>query len=108
MFKKGDFVVFGIIIAVSLVLLFTLFGSEGKYVAVTLEGETYGEYSLRTDSETLIKTQGGTNTLVIKDGEAKFMHSDCPDKTCEKTGKISHKGETIVCLPHKIIAEVRE
>lgn len=108
MFKKGDFFVFGIIIFVSVVLIFNLFGFSGKLVAVTVEGEKYGEYPLSTDSQILIKTEWGTNTLVIKDGEAYFIDSDCPDKTCQKMSKISRKGQSIVCLPHKVIAEVKE
>jgi hypothetical protein len=28
--------------------------------------------------------------------------SDCPDHTCENTGKVKYVGETIVCLPNKV------
>ena len=40
MLKKCDFIVFGTIIAVALALFFLLFGSEGKTVTVTADGET--------------------------------------------------------------------
>jgi hypothetical protein len=33
--------------------------------------------------------------------------ADCPDKLCEKTGKISKNGETIVCLPHRVVVEIQ-
>lgn len=108
MFKKGDFFVFSIITFIAVVLFFAIFGSGGKCVTVTAEGELYGEYPLKKDSKIQIKTQRGVNTLVIEDGEAYFTDSDCPDKTCEKMGKISHNGQSVVCLPHKVIAEVKE
>ena len=56
----------------------------------------------------VFRVDKGTNTLVIENGQAHFINSDCPDKTCQKIGKISKSGETIVCLPHKVIAEVKE
>ena len=108
MLKKGDFAVFTIIVLISAVLFFALFGGEGKRVTVTVGGEVYGEYSLKENREIKLRTSKGTNTLVVKDGEAFFKDSDCPDKTCQKSGKISNLGETIVCLPHKVIAEVVE
>ena len=33
--------------------------------------------------------------------------ADCPDKLCEKTGKISKNGETIVRLPHRVVVEIQ-
>ena len=32
--------------------------------------------------------------------------ADCPDKLCVKTGRISKTGETIVCLPHRVVVEI--
>ncbi|MFR4337598.1 MAG: NusG domain II-containing protein [Lachnospira pectinoschiza] len=32
--------------------------------------------------------------------------ADCPDKLCVKTGMISKTGETIVCLPHRVVVEI--
>ena len=33
-------------------------------------------------------------------------NKDCPDKICVNHAAISKKGETIVCLPHKVVVEV--
>ena len=108
MFKKCDFIVFGTIILLSLLLFILFFGKGGRSVTVTVKGETYGKYSLGRNEKVEIKTELGTNTLIIENGEAYFTDSDCPDKTCQKSGKINTEGEAIVCLPHKVIAEVRE
>ena len=108
MLKKGDFVVFGIIIAAAVVLFFAFFGNSGGYVSVTVDGKVQSEYSLNRDATVEIKSKNGVNTLIIEKGEAYFTDSDCPDKTCQKSGKIKLEGETIVCLPHKVIAEVKK
>ena len=51
--------------------------------------------------------QGGSNTVVIENGTVYMKDADCPDKLCEKTGKISKNGETIVCLPHRVVVEIQ-
>lgn len=51
--------------------------------------------------------QGGSNTVVIENGTVYMKDADCPDKLCEKTGKIGKNGETIVCLPHRVVVEIQ-
>lgn len=107
MFKKGDIAVFIAILLLSLCLsaLF-LTSRQGENITVTVDNEVYGVYPLSKNGEYNIISDNGENTLVIKNGAAEFKDSDCPDKTCESMGKISKCGETVVCLPHKVIAEV--
>ena len=35
-----------------------------------------------------------------------MIDADCPDKLCEYQNAISQSGETIVCLPNKVIVIV--
>ncbi|MER2183468.1 MAG: NusG domain II-containing protein, partial [Clostridia bacterium] len=49
---------------------------------------------------------GGTNTLVIENGEAWVSEANCPDKICMGMGKISKNGEFIACLPNQVIIVV--
>ncbi len=108
MLKKGDFVVFSIIIAISILLLLFSFRGKAEQITVTVDGENYGSYQKNRDRTVKIETEYGENTLIIKGGKAHITKSDCPDKTCEKTGEINKAGETIVCLPHKVVVEVTE
>ena len=48
----------------------------------------------------------GTNTVVIKDGLVYMSDATCKNQVCVNTGKISKKGESIVCLPNKVIVEI--
>ena len=77
---------------------------KGALVRVTCAGDFVAEYSLFKDGEYVLN--GGTNVLLIKDGEVSVTEADCPDKICKKTAPISLVGERIVCLPNKIMIEV--
>ena len=38
----------------------------------------------------------------VKDGAIRFLSSDCPDKTCVRTGFLRSPGSYAVCLPNRI------
>ena len=35
-----------------------------------------------------------------------MIEADCPDQTCVKKHSIKYEGETIVCLPHKVVISI--
>ncbi|OYP37556.1 hypothetical protein CG709_05765 [Lachnotalea glycerini] len=43
---------------------------------------------------------------MIKDQKAKMEEANCPDKLCVHQKSIDKTGETIVCLPHKVVITV--
>lgn len=79
---------------------------EGDYVVITVNRKQYGVYSLKEDNEIEIKSDYGYNKLIIKDGEAFMEQADCNDHYCETMGKIKRNGESIICLPHKVVVEI--
>ena len=46
------------------------------------------------------------NTLVINGGKASIVSADCPDKLCVHQQEISKAGESIICLPHKLVVRI--
>ena len=93
-------------------LIFSFSMKEGKYALVTVDGEQVYKHSLNEDDETVIlganSSSGEQNVLAIKDGKAFVKSANCPDKICVSHRKISKTGETIVCLPHKVVVSVVE
>ena len=88
-----------------------LFQKEGTMIRVTVDGEEYGTYPLSEDAEVEIRTgKNGEqlNRLVIKDGVAYVEIATCPDGICAAHKPISHDGESIICLPHKVVVAVEE
>ena len=102
---KFDFLIIGIVIAFCIILTFiiSICKEEGKYAIVTIDDEVYEEYSLDEDIEVHLPTD---NTLVIKDKYVYISESTCKDKVCINHGKINSVGETIICLPHKLVIEI--
>ena len=94
-----------LLVAVSLLLIVTLTKKSGNVVVVEIDGVISEEFPLSVDG--VFTLNGGTNTLVIENGEAYISYSDCPDHTCEKTGRIRYVGQTIVCLPNRLSITVQ-
>ena len=103
---KSDIIVISVILAFALlfILFFEVTKKEGTFVEVTQGGEVIGKYSLLSDG--VYTLNGGTNELTIKDGVAYMTYSNCPDHTCENTGKLRHVGQTIICLPNDLTVTV--
>lgn len=82
---------------------------EGDEVVVTVDGEIFGAYPLSGDITVEIRTgeqKQELNLLVIKDGKAYVETATCPDGICAGHKPISRKGESIVCLPHRVVITV--
>lgn len=103
--KKGDFILLTVIIAVAsaLAVIFLKVKSDGKTLAVKVDNKTVYEYPLDTDREIVLEH----NTAVIKDGKAFMLSADCKNQICVNSGKISKRGECIVCLPNRVILEIK-
>ncbi|MGN1166731.1 MAG: NusG domain II-containing protein [Lachnospiraceae bacterium] len=86
-------------------LLHEVVGGKGAgCVTVKVEGEITGVYSLAKDQE--IEINDGSNILVIKNGRADMIQADCPDKLCVNQKAISKNGESIICLPNKVVVTI--
>ena len=105
---KRDLILIGILLlaASALFFLFTekQAGEEGAAAVVTVDGTEIARYPLNRNGTFVLN--GGSNTLVIENGEAWISEANCPDKLCMGFGKISKKGEIIVCLPNRLIVVI--
>ena len=102
-----DIIVIAVLILATLsLLLATILTKEsGNYVVVEIDGAVSEKYSLEKDG--VFPLNGGTNILVIEGGKAYLSYSNCPDHTCELTGKIQYVGQSIICLPNKLSVTVQ-
>ena len=107
--KKKDLILAGAVLLLAGILALALRlpkTENGNTMKVTVDGEVYGTYSLAENQTVKIQTGHGTNVLVIENGSVHMEEADCPDGYCKRQGTISRVNETIVCLPHKLVAEV--
>lgn len=108
--KKKDLFLIGILLAVGMIGFFAFKGiqrfavSDGQMLKISVDGKVYGAYSLEDKQEIKI---GDTNVCQIEeDGTVSMTEADCPDHLCVKQGKIKEFGESIVCLPNKVVLEI--
>lgn len=108
MFKKADIIlVCALIIAGLIMSYFLSFGNPaGKQLDISCDGEIFGSYPLNEDREIVIERNGHINKVTINDGVVSMDFSDCSGQDCVHQGAISHTGETIICLPNKVVLEI--
>lgn len=103
--KKGDIAIVGAVVVafVLSIVLLVPFSKQGSCVVIKQNNKVIYDKSINTNKT--IDT--GTNIIVIKDGVVYMGDATCKNQVCVNTGKISKKGESIVCLPNKVIVEIK-
>ncbi len=105
----GDIILFAAIMVISVVAGIVIINNrkEGLNVEISLDGEVVKIMELSDDEqEYLVNTDNGTNLIKISKGVVTVSEADCPDKVCVNHKPISLTGETIICLPHKLVIEI--
>lgn len=106
--KKKDVILISVIFGIALISfgILKFIQKDGKEVVVTVDGEKVYTASLEKDQVYDIPIRNGKNVMEIKDGKVRMKQADCPDQICKNHTEIEKSGETIVCLPHKIVIEI--
>ncbi len=104
--KKSDWILIGSVMCIALIL----FGVQALLpkgadaaVEIQVDGEPYASYPL--DENRTVEIDG-TNRLEISGGTANMIWADCPDKICVNQKAISKKGESIICLPNRVVVSI--
>jgi len=108
--KRNDFILIGIIllIAVAALLYRNVVKQNGDIIIVYVDGKVYKELPLNQKTTLEIKgVGGGTNLLIIEEGHADMVDASCPDKLCVDQKQIQYNGETLICLPNKVVVKVK-
>jgi hypothetical protein len=105
---KRDIILAVVLIAIAVILygIIHLTAKAGGKVCCYQDGKLIGEYDLSKEASYDIQTEYGLNTLVISGGSCNMTEADCPDKLCVNMKAISKNGESIVCLPHKLVVQI--
>ncbi|MCD7761061.1 MAG: NusG domain II-containing protein [Clostridiales bacterium] len=111
--KRGDLLLIGGLIAVGLaltafVLLSRMSGqSENLTVVIRQDGEVVA--TLPLDEDAVYTVQGeedAVNRVVIENGAVYIEEASCPDRLCVKQGKIRYAGDSLICLPNRVVVEI--
>ncbi len=109
MFQKKDFLLIAtilFIIGISFYMILPVWRDKGETVRITIDGKLYGSYNLSQNQTIMVDESLGFNRIIIENGIVRMDEADCPDKYCMAYKPIKNAGQTIVCLPHKLVVEV--
>ncbi|GFI15433.1 MAG: NusG domain II-containing protein [Lachnospiraceae bacterium] len=107
--KKDIILLLGIILAAFLLWLipYLLNKDASAMVTVYQNGHEIGKYPLGKEQTLSIPYgEDGYNLLFISGGEASISDADCPDGLCVRQRAVDRNGESIICLPHKLVIQI--
>lgn len=76
------------------------------YAVIQNSDGFYQVLPLGEDTTVTVAGSLGTNIIEVADGRVRCLESDCSNQTCVKQGWVSGLGQTVVCLPHKLIVQL--
>lgn len=76
------------------------------YAVIQNSDGFYQVLSLGEDATVTVTGSLGTNIIEVANGRVRCLESDCSNQTCVKQSWVSGRGQTVVCLPHKLIVQV--
>ena len=103
--KRGDIIIPATVLLVAAILGLSLFvfSSSGEKVIIKQDNTVLYELSIFENK----KVELAGNTVEIKNGKVDVIAASCKNQICVKHKKIEKKGESIVCLPNKVIIEIK-
>ncbi|WP_033829133.1 NusG domain II-containing protein [Bacillus andreraoultii] len=118
MIKRWDIIVVFSLVLLSFIpfFIFTYIQSDREtatsvnVAVISVDGKEVKRITLSDNQKTHIfdihDGDGGVNTIEVKDNKIRIKSANCSDQVCVLTGFIKKPGETIVCLPHKVLIEI--
>ncbi len=100
--KKSDLLIIAACLILALICFIVSLAGKGavKTAVISADGEELTRITLGEGvSETV--TVGGA-VITVNGNTVFFSESDCPDKTCVKTGILSSAGDSSACVPNRV------
>lgn len=126
--RKADIVLIAVcmLTAVLVFVVLLMHRHEGNVVRISSDGEVLAEIAFeatgtqcylirRKDGSMTVESCGedspvseqeAYNLLSVSDGVVRMKAADCRDQICVRHRAVSAAGESIICLPHKLVIEI--
>ena len=72
-------------------------------VSIAIDGETVERTALDSYVGGTYESRGYTLSVAAENGALRVSESDCPNQDCVHSGAISRAGQSIVCLPARVV-----
>lgn len=83
---------------------------SNRYISIQVDGKEIKTIPFNEDTigtTEVIQTEYGRNVIAIGDQTVRAIEADCPDKLDVLQGEIRRPGQLIVCLPNRLVIEIR-
>lgn len=108
--KPFDFilVVFLMIASFIPLLFFVNTHTSGQIAQLRVNNKLVKNFELNKDQVYTYfdKSDDDRNKIEVRDGQIAIVDANCDDQICVRKGFISKTGQTIVCLPHRLVIEI--
>ena len=110
--RKADIILFIVLVIIGLAASAALtlsHGEAGSNAKVVIEsgGDLYARYPLNEDRTVVVPApKQNENVVVISGGKVSVTEATCKNQVCVKHGPISRSGESIVCLPNRLVVRI--
>lgn len=85
-------------------------GEDNPVARITRDGVLLEEIDLTMVDQPYTLTfedESGHNVVTVEQGRIRVSEADCPDRVCVNQGWISDGTVPIVCLPHRLMIEIK-
>ena len=107
--KPLDFILVICLMVASFTPFLLLGGEHGtsRQAQLRVKSQVIKTFDLTKDQTyTYQDADGDINKIEVRDGRIAIVYANCGDQICVRKGFINQTGQTIVCLPHKLVIEV--
>lgn len=108
LFTKGDLLLIAIILITAFGFGFHIFSSKNgpSTVEIYLNNKLIKVLPLTQEGYYKMKYNDVSFTVQIKGGKVRMQESNCPRKVCVHQGWIEQGGESIICVPNKVVIKL--
>lgn len=104
---KGDLVLIASLLVLSLCLFLSSFKTaENLRAEIYVGGEMAHSIALSEVGESYTLTENYCQLLIENDGVS-FVFSNCGDQLCVRKGKLKKQGDTMACVPEKVVVIIK-
>ena len=101
--KVGDFVIIALVLLSGTLPWLTRSPHRAESFSIYVNGKKIAQIPAERDTVFSVNGALGKVVLEVKGGRIRVVRSNCPEKICIKTGYISSAGQSIACVPNKLI-----
>lgn len=107
---RNDIILIAVLCFIAIALALWVYGGQSKSklkLEILINGEVVESMTIDDSCKDTINLQTG-NVVSIDNGFVYMESATCPDGLCVKQGRIKKAGESIICLPHKVVVRLVE